>query len=221
MILTFLIELLLLAWTLFRYRHTTVVRLVAAIMVCLAAFQLAEFAVCEGMFGVDKFTWSRLGFVAITALPALGIHALMEIAGQTSRSGLLIVYTLMALFMGYFAFAPGAMTSSVCGGNYVLFQSGREASFFYGLYYYSLEIIAAFVAIDAGRKTRDNDTKKALYGLAIAYGLLLVPTTTVNILYPETVAGIPSIMCGFAVFLALMIALYVLPHAATKQHTPR
>jgi hypothetical protein len=47
--------------------------------------------------------------------------------------------------------------------------------------------------------------------MVLAYLSLLVPTTTVNLINPETVRGIPSIMCGFAVIFALILGLYILP----------
>ena len=39
----------------------------------------------------------------------------------------------------------------------------------------------------------------------------MVPTTLVNIVDPSTIAGIPSIMCGFAVLMAIFLSGKVLP----------
>jgi membrane protein YdbS with pleckstrin-like domain len=73
------------------------------------------------------------------------------------------------------------------------------------------------MALYYARRTRQLKMKKALYGVMAGYLCLLIPTTTVNILYPETIHGIPSIMCGFAVLLALILTLYVLPYVTTKK----
>jgi hypothetical protein len=51
----------------------------------------------------------------------------------------------------------------------------------------------------------------ALKFLAIGYLAFIVPTTAANLIDPTTLAGIPSIMCGFAVILALVLVLGVLP----------
>jgi hypothetical protein len=56
--------------------------------------------------------------------------------------------------------------------------------------------------------------KQSLQAMVAAYLALLVPTTTVNLINPETIHGIPSIMCGFAVIFALILGLYVLPRVA-------
>ena len=56
-------------------------------------------------------------------------------------------------------------------------------------------------------------TKSLMFG----YLVFLIPTATVNYIKPETRAGIPSIMCGFAVFFALILAFKILPLAAKKK----
>ena len=83
MIATFVIEAVLLIYTLMRYRMSPLGRIVAATLACLAIFQFAEYHVC-GM-DVMPASWSRVGFVAITLLPALGIHLVQEIAQRRSR----------------------------------------------------------------------------------------------------------------------------------------
>ncbi|GEM_PF-4205541 len=50
----------------------------------------------------------------------------------------------------------------------------------------------------------------ATFGVEIALAFI-VPTTAVNLINPATLAGIPSIMCGFAVLLAIILAGEVLP----------
>ena len=59
------------------------------------------------------------------------------------------------------------------------------------------------------------------YNFAAAYLVLLVPTTTVNVIYPETIGGIPSNMCPVSRFLALIVALYVLPRGQTQNTSAR
>lgn len=214
MIATFFIEIGLAAWTLWRYRHTMLVKLVAVILLFLAVFQLAEFTICENMFGLDGITWARIGYVAITALPALGIHALTYIAKRPAKWLVRVSYTAMALFMVYFGFVGHGITATTCGGNYVIFETNAAATMWYAYYYYGLEFIAMLAAVYFATKSDDKRTKQALYGLTGAYLTLIVPVATVNLINRELIHAIPSIMCGFAVFLALIIALYVLPRSA-------
>jgi hypothetical protein len=41
--------------------------------------------------------------------------------------------------------------------------------------------------------------------------MFILPTTAANIVDPSTIAGIPSIMCGFAVILAIILTGFVIP----------
>ena len=52
---------------------------------------------------------------------------------------------------------------------------------------------------------------------SIAYLAFLLPTTTINLLAPETLAGIPSIMCGFAVLMALILLGKITPLAGKQR----
>jgi len=53
------------------------------------------------------------------------------------------------------------------------------------------------------------------------YLALLIPTTTVTILWNESMAGIPSIMCGFAIILAGLLTLKVAPESIKLKHPNR
>ena len=82
MVATFILEVAFAIYTIARYKLTPVSRLAVAILIGLAVFQLAEFNVCEGAFGVDSLTWARIGHVAITLLPPLGIQLATKLAGE-------------------------------------------------------------------------------------------------------------------------------------------
>ena len=62
----------------------------------------------------------------------------------------------------------------------------------------------------AARQSQHNRAG-ALRALALGYLAFIVPTTAANLINPATLAGIPSIMCGFAVLLAIILAGEVLP----------
>ena len=82
MIATFFIEIGLAIYVAWRYKLNEVTRLAVALLTFLAIFQLAEYNVCEGSFGINSLGWARLGYVAITLLPPIGFHLATKIAGQ-------------------------------------------------------------------------------------------------------------------------------------------
>lgn len=211
MIATFAIEIILAVYVTAKYKLNSVTRPAVAMLFFLAVFQLAEYNVCEGAFGVDSLSWSRLGYVAITTLPPLGIHMAVRMAGERQRALIAGSYLVGALFAGYFLFSGFGITSQACLGNYVIFEVAPGSVLPYTLYYYGLLFVGVYYCITRAHKVALHKAA-ALRALAVGYAVLLIPTTLANIIDPKTMAGIPSIMCGFAVFLALILAGEILPH---------
>ncbi len=211
MIATFFIEIISAVYLLYRYQLTQVTRLASLILVCLAVFQLAEYNVCEGAFGMNSLDWSRLGYVAITLLPPLGIHMIYAIAGKTNRAVVGVSYGIAAAFSIFFLAVGQGISASQCLGNYVIFTTAPAMMLPYQLYYYGLLIFAVWLSFSLGAQQKSQPVKRALYGLTAGYLAFMIPTTAVNAINHDTMAGIPSIMCGFAVLLALILTFYVVP----------
>lgn len=218
MLATFVLEVGFAAYALYKYRADKIAKLCLGILVLLAVFQFAEYNVCEGALGLDSLAWSRVGYVAITFLPVLGVHALLTIARRRSPMLIAGLYSLATAFAVYFLTVGHGLTSSVCNGNYVIFEVNPQINTIYMLYYYGLEVFALYTALSLAKITKQKKAKRALYGFSVGYLALLVPTTTVNLIAPETIRGIPSIMCGFAIILAVLIITVVLPNAGTLNH---
>lgn len=209
MLATFLIEISFLLYVLIRYKTNTVTRLVMALLFFLAVFQLAEYNVCGG-FGASAAAWSKVGFVAITILPALGIHLLFSIAGKSWNHITSVAYGMAAAWMVLFALSEKALSGHVCAGNYVIFQVKPGVGGLYFAYYYLWLFIGACLCIRLAKNLKKKNWE-ALILLAVGYIALLVPTTTANMLKPETVEAIPSVMCGFAIILAAIATFGIMP----------
>ena len=217
MIATFAIEITLGIYALVRYHMNEVSRLIVSALFMLGLFQLAEYFVCGGA-GLNSSQWSRVGYVAITTLPPIGLHMMFAINGKPVNKLIVAAYTSMLAFITYFLVSPSAFNGYECTGNYVIFQLGEVAAFLYGLYYYFWLFVALFIGYQFIKNAKiKKNTKLMTKSLMFGYLVFLVPTATVNYIKPETRAGIPSIMCGFAVFFALILAFKILPLAAKKK----
>ena len=184
-------------------------------MLALATFQVAEYFVCTGA-DVHAIAWSRLGFVAITTLPPMGLHLMHMLAKKPNRKLVLAGYLTMASFIGFFLAADTAFTGHQCTGNYVIFQFSERATGVYSIYYYGwlfAGILLGFSWANELKAKGKSALKRldAVRGLILGYLIFLVPSGVAMSVKPETRRGIPSIMCGFAVLLALILALYILP----------
>ena len=209
MLATFAIEIFLAAYTAWRYKLSRVSRLVVAMFSFLAIFQMAEYMVCGGL-GMTSSAWARIGYVSITMLPPLGVHLAFALSGRTSKPIVTATYALAGGFMAYFLLASDVFTGSQCLGNYVIFQLGTTAAHLYTIYYYGLLLVTIGLSFQFAGNV-DEKRKRALHAFIAGYVLFMLPTTVVNTIDPSTISGIPSIMCGFAVLLVLVIAFWVMP----------
>jgi len=209
MLATFALEICLAAYTIWKYKLNGVSRLVVAMFSLLAIFQLAEYMVCGGL-GMSAEGWARVGYVAITLLPPLGLHLVYALAGKRDPLVTGLAYLASAGFMSYFLFGSSAFSGSQCLGNYVIFQITSAAALLYAVYYYGLLFAGIGLALRFAASAKPKP-KGALQAFVAGYVLFMLPTTTLNLLSPATIAGIPSIMCGFAVLLAVVMVFWVMP----------
>lgn len=216
MLATFLIEIILAVYTFVRYRLNIVGRLSVAMLVLLAVFQAAEYNVCGGQF-IEPMWAARIGFVAITLLPPLGVHLAYAIVGSKKRPWLRPAYGAAAGFVLLFLFAGQSLAEHVCQGNYVIFSLVPGSEWLYTIYYYGLLAVTIWVCAKFIEVSKQQNIRRALGGLIIGYLAFIVPTTAANVIDAMTIEGIPSIMCGFAVLLALMLTCWILPYAGTKR----
>lgn len=211
MLATFIIEIVGALYVIFRFKMTPVSRLATAVLTGLAVFQLAEYNVCEGAWGVDSLTWARIGYVAITLLPPLGLHMATKIAGKSEKGLVAFAYAVAAVFASIFLFVGHGMQGQLCLGNYVIFATAQWATLPYAMYYYGLLLLTVGYALRTAKTLSSKPKQKALGFLAAGYMAFILPTTAANLIDPSTLAGIPSIMCGFAVILAVILTTVVVP----------
>lgn len=214
MLVIFVFELALAIYTLVRYKLKPKSRLIAAMLFLLAIFQLSEFHVCR-QSGDSSLIWTRIGYLAITMLPALGLHLVFIIANKKSRVLVWAVYAVALCFALIFGLSSSAFISHICTGNYAIFDLHKPLAGYYFVYYYALLFLGIglsfYYSISANLKVR-----KALILQIIGYLSFLLPTGLINSMNPQTVAGRPSIMCGFAVIYAIILAFGILPIIQTN-----
>lgn len=217
MLATLIIESSLAIYTAWRYKLDLLTRLIVLMLVCLATFQLAEYFVCTGV-GSMALPWSRVGFVAITALPPLGLHIMHELAGKTDRRLVYAAYTTMLSYMGFFLLSSGTFTGHQCTGNYVIFQFSANVTGSYTVYYFGWILAGLGLGFRWAQQLKAKGQAalrqvEAIQGLIIGYLIFLIPSAIAMSVKPEARRGIPSVLCGFAILLALTLAVYILPRA--------
>jgi len=206
-------------YTFVRYRLTPVARLVYATLALLALFQLCEFNVC-GNGGASSAVWSRVGFAAITLLPPLGLHLIRMISGRVSLWLVNVGYASGFAFAGVFGVGADVFQSHVCAGNYAIFQLRPPIGGVYFTYYYGWLIIGLVLSLYLSLVAVQH-IREALIFQALGYLILLLPVGIVNDLNPQTLSGIPSIMCGFAVIYAITLVFGIVPRILIPRDDPQ
>lgn len=210
MLITLIIEFCLAIYTLARYKMTTVSRLATTILIALGCFQLSEYMICGGL-GLTHIEWAKFGYIAITLLPALNIHLIAAIAGKKKHLLLSTAYATSLIFVAYYLFNNGALSGQECFANYAVFYSHGIMSELFGVYYSLWLIIGLYLAWQWSKQLPKK--RKALRAVLLGNLLFILPTCFFIIIDPTTIKGIPSIMCGFAVILALTLVVKVLPNS--------
>lgn len=213
MLATFLIEFAMIFYVIWRYKMSPTVRLVTITLGLLGTFQLAEYMICGGL-GLGHSDWARLGYMSITFMPAVGLHLVMTLAKKTIRPLLYAAYLMASVYAAYFATAGNALVGTTCTANYAVFHVNDIGSIIFAAYYYGWLLIGMGVATYYAR--RNKKVAPALRWMTVGYASFIVPTTFANIANPSTIAGIPSIMCGFAVLLAAILVWQVLPRSSPR-----
>lgn len=216
MLATFLIEFSFAFYTLWRYKLNTISRLAFITLIALGSFQLAEYMVCGGL-GWSHIEWARVGYGAITLLPALGIHMVVALAGKKMPLLVTAAYASCAVFIGYYVLAEGAISGQTCYANYAVFETHQASVWPFMIYYYGWLVVGTYLASRWGNQLPAR--KKALQAMAIGYLVFILPTTIFNLVDPSTTKGIPSIMCGFAVLFAFALVLKVLPNSVEARNS--
>jgi hypothetical protein len=212
---TFIIELGSALYILFKYRMDLTAKLIASMLMFLGLFQFAEYMVCQQAFFLSSLDWARVGHVAITILPPLGIHIGLTIAQKKNNHLLAAAYGSALIFSIFFLFIGSGLQSPQCLGNYVIFKMAPYAVLPYAVYYNGWLLIGIYLFTRARERIKDIKRKQALRWMAIGYLSFMIPTTVANIIDPRTIAGIPSIMCGFDIIMALCLAFKVAPLVLT------
>ncbi|MDD2203456.1 MAG: hypothetical protein PHT75_00430 [Bacilli bacterium] len=206
MIITFIVEMLLAIYTLIKSIKAKSDLGIVLTLVFLAIFQLSEYQICEGS---DILFWARLGLFAITFLPVLGIYLISRLKNDSRfiKVGLFIALA----FAAFFALVPTSVDSVTCGGNYIIFDISSSLYGFYGYYYFGFLLLGIWEAIRGIESEKRKKIKDALKWLIIGYLSFILPLTLVYIFIPITRAAVESIMCGFAIVFAFILAFKIAP----------
>jgi hypothetical protein len=216
MLATFLLEIGMVAYILIYRKMSTTIRLGVILLSCLAVFQLSEYGICES-WGLSGDHWARIGFVAITLLPAVGLHLMFSIAKQKS----IIIYAAYfgAICWAAIFFFGEVIEDSICSGNYIIFSIPEPYEGSYYLYYNSIMLATIVISFGLAQNQKSKKLRTALRLLGAGYLTFIIPSIAFSLINDRISVDspLPSVMCGFAVIFALILTIKVLPLSSTRR----
>ncbi len=180
--------------------------IIFTIMLILQTYQLSEFLLC---IGVTQNFVVRLALSIITFLPPTGYLLTIRVL-QCKRKFILLIFYLSLIFgiilTIYFFFVDTTIALQDCNPVYAIYQIGLK--YLYGVYYnlvIGFSLLVIFYQIIFKKILKHN--LKGLFVL-IAYISFLLPMTITLIVDPELLSAATSIMCKYAILLAIMLSIF-------------
>jgi len=179
---------------------------VGAVLVLLAAYQLTEVAICADPTAAGFLP--RLAFLVVTWLPPLGLLLIAQITQPRSGWTYGIAGAMLALAGGMSAWIlldSGFATASVCNAVYARYLHAMPRFQAYGVYYWLG--LFGMVALTARGALLSTDPVRRRWLMHVHVGTLgfVLPSVAVSHFVPATRAALPSVMCHFALVLAIAL----------------
>lgn len=195
----FLIELVILGITIkygrsYRYFINTL-----AILVLLQLYQLSEFLICT-----TEYYWiGPIAFTLITFLPPSGYQLATRLVNWKRRD-YIVGYLLATGFALFYLLTPESVELKTCNPYYAVYRFSNSQ--WYGLYYNGM-LLYSVGFLFYHLMTNANIARTATKGLLFGYISFMLPMLLLVMFDASTIIMITSVMCKFALMLALAIGI--------------
>lgn len=179
----------------------------SAILVLLAGYQITEVAVCSNIAGAGFLP--RLAFIIVTWLPALGLLLIAQLRRPRSWTSYTGAYGLLAAAAGIVAWIviDGSFaTVSVCNAVFARYTHVIPRFLVYAWFYWLGLIGMAVFSGYGAMACQDERRKRQLTLLCGGTLAFTIPSIAVSWVVPTTRGALPSILCHFALLLAICLA---------------
>ena len=179
------------------------------LMFLLGLYQFTEFMLCKTN---QADLWMRIGFIAYSLLPALGLHTTLHYF--KIKFNLFWIYLIPTIYIISAAATTNFVVENKCHDIFVTTRnifSNISSPFtmarfgIYTAYYFSFILIACLISIRAYMKETNHKKQKIFLTFPMATFLMSFPTFILIILFPALNFQFPSVLCHFALLFALMI----------------
>ncbi len=192
-----------------KYPQATTRKFMAIFLFTLGLYQFTEFMACRTNYWE---LWMRVGFIAYSFLPAMALHAtLFYLKINFNRYLIYIIPFSVSLL------AINASTFVETGVCHSIFVTARNTLFniksitgligfgIYIIYYFGLILVSCLLSYRAYLNEKNRQKRKILLALPLAVFLMCFPTFILTIIFPVFNVMFPSVLCHFALLMALVV----------------
>ena len=176
------------------------------ILLLLAGYQMTEVAICIDV-GSAGFL-PRLAFIIVTWLPALGLLLIAQIQRPRAASFYAVAAGMLAASAGIVAWISldaAFASASVCNAVYARYAHAMPRFQIYGAYYWA-GLLGMVLLSGYGLRSGEDVGRRRLQGHVLLGTLgFVLPSIAVSYAIPTTRNALPSVLCHFALVLALFL----------------
>jgi len=183
---------------------------VGLLLLLLAGYQFSEVFVCS--VPNNRF-FHRIAFFDITWLPPVGLWLVYQLSSPLKRWTKIIPigYFSAGVIMTLWIFLDSTfVTKSVCQVVIALFHSPQSFEMVYGIFYQSGLAGMIFWAAAATAYSDDLVLRKHMANLQLGVLGFVLPSFAFHLITQEPEGALPSVMCHFALILALSLCMLIL-----------
>lgn len=214
-IITALFEITIALWALLQKKgRATVIRTTSIILLFLAAYQILEVLICANTH--HSIILSRIAFMTVTWLPPAGLLLISPISPQLKRWYVITISILALAVNLMILWDPDFVEQSACSVVFALFKTHKLKNLIFCGYYW-LGLLSMIGFSYSGRKNNpsQHDAKLTLQ-IFIGTISFIVPSIVVSLSFPRLAGGLASILCHFAILLALFLMRLLFMEIKTK-----
>ncbi len=197
---TFIVELLLAVYFFLLDSKDKLNRFIALLSLSLGIYQLNEFFICTTTTGL----FTRSAFAVTAVLPAMAItYALIMWRKRLKWHLHAMIYLPAVFFVVAFSLPWSFKSAATCQSVFIQYYLHPLLGKFYGLYYLTYLFAAVVLFYFAAANAKSEVEKRLFYLGILGIAMFVVPTYLFLIFLPGFKLQFPSVLCEFALLLAI------------------
>ena len=178
----------------------------AAFIYILGFYQFTEFMLCSG----NGVFWATAGFITYSILPAIALHAVLKIFKKKFNIIWIYIIPFMASILSITI--PGFIIKASCEKYFISIDTIITSTpsllllvalGIYVAYYFGFLFLTYFIILKDYVKQKNKIKREIELVEMVGILLMIIPTLVLLILFPVFGIMFPSVLCSFAIFVAI------------------